>query len=170
MFRHLFGALRRAHRRPCAPRRARPQLEVLEGKVLPSATALPTPGRLLDSAIPVQTAAVHLPAGLARFNGHYKVAFAGTLTTAPGMPAEHVNGSVYLRVANGLISADFAHGKGHVTRTGVLVDTASFQGATISLRGQVKLVHGAITVAGTWSGTFQGHAAHGTWHASRVGP
>lgn len=164
--RHVWGPP--AGARPAA-RRARPQVEALEGKVLPSATALFRPPLAAIDAAPaaVRTLSTTTPAPtVGRFNGYYRLTFTGTVAT-PNGPGT-VRGYFTNFVLNGKISAPGTTGGGRITADGRTQQAVAYNGLNLKFQGQATMNPvGSVSVGGTWAGTYRGLPARGTWHAVR---
>jgi hypothetical protein len=110
----------------------------------------------------------NIPANLTKLDAEYRVTFRGTVPQGDGL-AQVVNGSVYFTLHNGIIHPELSKGTGRLGRTGTVSAKISFQSVSMTFTGQAIVTHGVAHITGSWTGTFQGMAASGTWSAAPTG-
>jgi hypothetical protein len=133
--------------------RVRLHVEQLEDKIVPS-------------TITVRN--LHIPSLLSEFNGMYRISYAGT-GNLPNGGTRTVNGSYSVTVNNGkVIDQAGVKGSGHISPSGAIDATATYQGIFIHITGKGTLSHGHLSAGGMWTGTFQGVTASGSWHAAHA--
>jgi hypothetical protein len=141
---------------PSAPRRARPQVEMLEEKVVPSV-----------SVHKLSHASHHAAASLTKFDGMYDLNY--TIHVRAHHSDHVVTGTQALVISNGHIIIN-----GHVSATVAPSGTFSFNGVpgnpSVHLHGKITLADGVATMTGGFTGMFPkpgGHPGTGTFTATR---
>ena len=102
------------------------------------------------------------------FDGSYSGRYSGTDYAPPPLGTHQVSGSLAFRVNNGVITFTSPSGSGTVDAAGNLRGTLTGFSGPVLFEGKITIAStGAASASGSWSETYDGGCAEGTWSASR---
>ncbi len=168
--RTLLSRLGSAPQSPTSAKRrtARPQVEALEDKLVPSVSSY----QLVASHSSHSSSHGHghstQKTGLTQFNGSYNVMYNGTATTPNGTIP--LNGNLHITVNNGVIKSG-SQSAGTVSKAGAINVhlTGVVQGVMVdlTLNGHFTQTGAHAAANGTFNATFTGGTASGTFNATK---